>query len=220
MLPEQGNSDLLTLFLVIAMLGFVPFIAMVVTSYAKIVVVLGLVRNALGVQQVPPNMVLNSVAMLLSIYIMAPIAMQAVENSGLDTKDRMGPQQVTALYDGVREPLREFLNRNSGERERAFFLRSAKAVWPPERADALKEQDMLVLAPAFLLTELTEAFKIGFLLYMAFIVVDLIVANVLLSLGLSQVTPTIVAIPFKLLLFVALDGWSELMHGLVLTYRI
>jgi type III secretion protein R len=98
-------------------------------------------------------------------------------------------------------------------------MKSATAIWPPERAAQLKKDDLLVLAPAFLLTELTAAFRIGFLLYLAFIVIDLVIANVLLAMGLSQVTPTNVAIPFKLLLFVVLDGWSKLIHGLVLTYR-
>ena len=92
-------------------------------------------------------------------------------------------------------------------------------MWPKEEAQALKETDLIVLAPAFTLTELTDAFKIGFLLYVTFIVIDLIIANVLLSMGLNQVSPTNVAIPFKLLLFVVMDGWSALVHGLVLTYK-
>ncbi len=92
-------------------------------------------------------------------------------------------------------------------------------VWPKEQAQQLSENDLIVLAPSFTLSELTDAFKIGFLLYIAFIVVDLIIANVLLALGLNQVTPTNVAIPFKLLLFVVMDGWSTLIHGLVMTYK-
>ncbi|OUL96624.1 EscR/YscR/HrcR family type III secretion system export apparatus protein, partial [Paraburkholderia hospita] len=104
-------------------------------------------------------------------------------------------------------------------RERQFFLRSATALWPAQQAKALKDTDLIVLAPAFTLTELTDAFKIGFLLYIGFIVVDLVIANVLMAMGLNQVQPTNVAIPFKLLLFVAMDGWSTLMHGLILGYR-
>ena len=101
----------------------------------------------------------------------------------------------------------------------SFQLASAAAIWPAERAAQLKKDDLLVLAPAFLLTELSAAFRIGFLLYLAFVVIDLVIANVLLAMGLSQVTPTNVAIPFKLLLFIVLDGWPKLIHGLVLTYR-
>jgi type III secretion protein R len=213
-------SDVFSLYILIALLGLLPLAVVMVTSYAKIVIILGLVRNALGVQQVPPNMVINGVALLLSAFIMAPVAMQAFENAGLKGDDAtLNPKSVTATLDGGREPLRAFLDKHAGQREKAFFMNAARQIWPSACAETLKDSDLIVLAPSFILTELTEAFKIGFLLYMAFIIVDLIIANVLLALGLSQVTPTIISIPFKLLLFVAMDGWSALIHGTVLTYR-
>jgi type III secretion protein R len=200
-------------------IGLLPFAAMMITSYTKIVVVLGLLRNALGVQQVPPNMVLNGLALIISAYIMAPLMMD-----GYDTVKRQGlaassVQQIEQFITSAREPVRKFLDKHAHEREKAFFLKSATAVWPAERAKQLQKGDLMVLAPAFTLSELTEAFKIGFLLYLAFIVVDLIIANVLLALGLSQLSPSQVSIPFKLLLFVVLDGWSVLLHGLVMTYK-
>jgi type III secretion protein R len=171
-------------------------------------------------------MVLNGIALILSVYIMAPVLMQASDAMGLGpaAPPPGGAQQSNAqivLQAGAaaREPFRTFLDKHADEREKQFFLRSAAAIWPAEQAAQLKKTDLLVLAPAFLLTELTAAFRIGFLLYLAFVVVDLVIANVLLAMGLSQVTPTNVAIPFKLLLFVMLDGWSKLVHGLVLTYR-
>jgi type III secretion protein R len=212
-------SDITGLLLAIVVISLVPFVAMVVTSYAKIVVVLGLLRNALGVQQVPPNMVLNGIAILVSVYVMAPVgitASKALENQPIAPQSS---QAMLQLFDAVREPFRSFLEKHAQEREKRFFLRSANMVWPKEQAQLLKETDLVVLAPAFTLTELTEAFKIGFMLYIAFIVIDLIIANVLLAMGLNQVTPTNVAIPFKLLLFVVMDGWSTLIHGLVMTYR-
>lgn len=220
MMPVAGN-DPVSLFLVLLAVAVLPFAAMVVTSYTKIVVVLGLVRNALGVQQVPPNMVLNGVAIILSCYIMAPIVMTAGDRMQVSASatGTPGAQQLLAASESAREPFRQFLDKHADAREKAFFLKSASALWPPERAAQLKANDLMVLAPAFLLTELTAAFRIGFLLYLAFIVVDLVIANVLLAMGLSQVTPSNVAIPFKLLLFVVLDGWSRLLHGLVLTYR-
>jgi type III secretion protein R len=220
MMPISGG-DPVSFFLVLLAVAVLPFAAMVVTSYTKIVVVLGLVRNALGVQQVPPNMVLNGVAIILSCYIMAPVAMMAgdrLQASG-SAAGAPGAQQILAATDAAREPFRQFLDKHADAREKAFFLKSASSLWPAERAAQLKANDLMVLAPAFLLTELTAAFRIGFLLYLAFIVVDLVIANVLLAMGLSQVTPSNVAIPFKLLLFVVLDGWSRLVHGLVLTYR-
>ncbi|PPU72448.1 MULTISPECIES: type III secretion system export apparatus subunit SctR [Xanthomonas] len=212
-MPDVGS-----LLVVVIMLGLLPFAAMVVTSYTKIVVVLGLLRNAIGVQQVPPNMVLNGVALLVSCFVMAPVGMEAFKTAqtygaGADNS------RVVVLLDACRKPFREFLLQHTREREKAFFVHAAQQIWPKDKADALKSDDLLVLAPAFTLSELTEAFRIGFLLYLVFIVIDLVVANALMAMGLSQVTPTNVAIPFKLLLFVALDGWSMLIHGLVLSYR-
>ncbi|MCW7540808.1 type III secretion system export apparatus subunit SctR [Aquabacterium sp. A7-Y] len=216
------SADPVSLFLVLVALAVLPFAAMVVTSYTKIVVVLGLLRNAIGVQQVPPNMVLNGVALIISCYVMAPVLMEASRSMGLGSQQAGGnsnAQQLLHAADAAREPFRRFLDKHAEEREKQFFLKSAALVWPAEEARQLQKNDLLVLAPAFLLTELVEAFRIGFLLYLAFIVVDLVIANVLLAMGLSQVTPTNVAIPFKLLLFVVLDGWPKLVHGLVLTYR-
>jgi type III secretion protein R len=212
-------GDAIPLMILVVAIGLVPFAAMTVTSYTKIVVVLGLLRQAIGVQQVPPNMVLNAVALIVSAYIMAPVFMQSYEAFDQHAPGSGGTQQIAQIVQSAREPIRTFLNKHAHAREKAFFLKSAAAVWPAERAKALQPTDLIVLAPAFTLSELTEAFKIGFLLYLAFIVVDLIVANILLAMGLSQVTPTQVAIPFKLLLFVVMDGWSVLVHGLVLTYR-
>jgi type III secretion protein R len=215
------TADPVSLFLVMLALAVLPFAAMVVTSYTKIVVVLGLLRNAMGVQQVPPNMVLNGIAIIVSVYVMAPVLMEAADRLGVPSGN--GPptnaQQILTAAESAREPFRRFLDKHSDAHEKAFFLKSAATIWPTQRAQQLKADDLLVLAPAFLLTELKEAFRIGFLLYLAFVVIDLVIANVLLAMGLSQVTPTNVAIPFKLLLFVVLDGWAKLIHGLVLTYR-
>jgi type III secretion protein R len=216
------SADPISLFLVMVAMAVLPFAAMVVTSYTKIAVVLGLLRNAIGVQQVPPNMVLNGIALIVSCYVMAPVLMEASDHIQLASTSPTAPsnaQQIISAADAAREPFRRFLDKHAAANEKAFFLKSAAAVWPPERAQQLKKDDLLVLAPAFLLTELAAAFRIGFLLYLVFIVIDLVIANVLLAMGLSQVTPTNVAIPFKLLLFVVLDGWSKLIHGLVLTYR-
>ena len=212
-------SDLTGLLLVIVAISLVPFVAMVVTSYAKIVVVFGLLRNAFGVQQVPPNMVLNGIAILVSLYVMAPVGMNALQTLQGQNVSSQPTQAVIQLFGAAREPFRAFLNKHANEREKRFFMRSASVVWPKEMASTLRETDLIVLAPAFTLTELTDAFKIGFLLYIAFIVIDLIIANILLAMGLNQVTPTNIAIPFKLLLFVVMDGWSTLVHGLVMTYR-
>jgi type III secretion protein R len=213
--------DLSSFLLISIAIVVVPFAAIIVTSYTKIVIVLGLLRNALGVQQVPPNMVLNGVAIILSCYIMAPVFMEASDSIERSSRGSSAgsTQQILDAAAVAREPFRNFLKKHAAEREVQFFLRSATQIWTPEHAAKLSKDDLIVLAPAFMLSELTAAFRIGFLLYLAFIVVDLVIANVLLAMGLSQVTPANVAIPFKLLLFITLDGWSRLVHGLVLTYR-
>ena len=212
-------SDYTGLLIAVLAMSLLPFVAMVVTSYAKIVVVLSLLRNALGVQQVPPNMVLNGIAILVSIYIMAPVGMQAMTSLHNRPLPNETSQVMISAFGAAKEPFRQFLIKHTHEREKRFFLRSASVVWPKQMAAELQENDLIVLAPAFTLTEMTDAFKIGFLLYIAFIIVDLVIANVLMAMGLNQVQPTNIAIPFKLLLFVVMDGWSALMHGLVLTYR-
>jgi type III secretion protein R len=212
-------ADFLPLIVVIFAIGLLPFAAMMISSYTKIVVVLGLLRNALGVQQVPPNMVLNGLAIIISAYIMMPLIMDTADLVKKQNPAQSSAQQAQQVIDAAKEPIRKFLDKHAHEREKAFFLKSAFSIWPIERAQQLQKTDLIVLAPAFTLSELTEAFKIGFLLYLSFIVVDLIIANILLALGLSQVSPTQIAIPFKLLLFVVLDGWSVLLHGLILTYK-
>jgi len=214
----NATPDIGSLLVAALALAVLPFVAMVVTSYTKIVVVLGLLRNALGLQGVPPNSVLNGVALIVTCFVMAPVGMEAMHRAHLTGETSAGAQ-VMPLLDAGREPFRGFLKAHATEREKAFFLRSARQIWPAGRAAELKEDDLIVLAPAFILSELTAAFKIGFLLYLSFIVIDLVVANVLMALGLSQVSPTNVAIPFKLLLFVSLDGWSMLVHGLISTYK-
>ncbi|KQV52360.1 type III secretion system export apparatus subunit SctR [Massilia sp. Root335] len=214
----NAAPDVGSLLIAALALAVLPFVAMVVTSYTKIVVVLGLLRNALGLQGVPPNSVLNGVALIVTCFVMAPVGMDAMHRAHLSGEGAAGAQ-VMPLLDAGREPFRAFLQAHATAREKAFFLRSARQIWPPARAAELKDDDLIVLAPAFILSELTAAFKIGFLLYLSFIVIDLVVANVLMALGLSQVSPTNVAIPFKLLLFVSLDGWSMLVHGLISTYK-
>jgi type III secretion protein R len=213
-------SNPLSVVALIAVLGLAPFAALLVTSYTKLVVVLGLLRLALGIQQVPPNMVLNGLAIILSIYIMAPVGMSAWETiKQRDIASKAATlNDLSLIADSAAGPLKTFLGKHVKEREKKFFLKSASELWPAEKAQSVREDDMLVLVPGFTVSELTAAFQIGFVIYLAFIVIDLVVANVLLALGMQMTSPTVIAVPFKLLLFVVLDGWSRLVHGLVMTY--
>ena len=336
-------SPALILVTVVA-LALAPFVAVMVTSFTKIVVVLSLLRNALGLQQVPPNVVINGLAIVLSIYVMYPVILdthaainarmagqppppavqaqiearaqaraqraaakapkapaqpasapqagtatqqaaepppaspaaadalraeaqarasgtqapgataatptrgplfQNVRNGTettqeapqqeqetpaqtaaatpaaqppLETGGRMDTARLFALIEAGKEPLRGFLIHHSRDAERAFFLRSAQRLLPPERRDDLDVDDFIVIVPAFTVSELTAAFQIGFLIFLPFLIIDLVVSNILLALGMMMLSPTTVSLPFKLLLFVLIDGWAKLVHGLVLTY--
>ena len=215
-----GTPDPVVVLLTLALLALAPFIAIMVTSFAKVVIVLALVRNALGLQQIPPNLVLNGLALVLSIHIMAPLATQLAERAERSpSANQMQASSLFQMLSEAREPLRAFLRKHAQPRERDFFVKSAQQLWPAELAQTLTPDDLMVLVPAFTVSELTAAFKIGFLLYLAFVIIDLVVANILVALGMMMFSPTIVAVPLKLLLFVLLDGWSSLIHGLILTYR-
>ncbi|HEY0232119.1 MAG TPA: type III secretion system export apparatus subunit SctR [Dokdonella sp.] len=215
-------------------LALAPFVAVMVTSFTKIVVVISLLRNALGLQQTPPNVVINGLAIILSIYVMYPVildTMADIQAGGANTAQVQGqgtapaaPEKMTVdrlgqMINIGKEPLRRFLIKHSHERERVFFLESARRLLTPQQQLGLGADDFIVVMPAFTVSELTEAFQIGFLLFLPFIVVDLIVSNILLALGMMMLSPTMVSLPFKLLLFVILNGWAKLIHGLVATYQ-
>lgn len=218
---DSSLPEPLTLVALILAFGIAPFVALMVTSYTKLVIVFGLLRTALGLQQTPPNMVLNGIAIILSIYIMAPVGMEvadALRGRTFGAKGE-GLNDIIAVIDAAKAPVREFLAKHTQERDRRFFVKSAESIWPKQRAATLTPDDFMVLVPSFTLSELTRAFQIGFIIYVVFVVVDLIVATVLLALGMSMIAPTTISLPFKLLLFVMLDGWTRLIHGLVLSYR-
>jgi type III secretion protein R len=208
------SSALLT----VVILALAPFIAVMVTSFTKLVVVLSLLRNALGLQQVPPNVVLNGLALVLSVYVMYPVGtemgakMQGINDIGNNT------QSMLRAADVAKEPLREFLIKHSRPLERAFFLKTAQKSLKREQSSTLSERDFLVVVPAFTVSELSVAFEIGFLIFLPFLVIDLVISNVLMAMGMMMLSPTTVSMPFKLLLFVLIDGWVKLTHGLILTY--
>jgi type III secretion protein R len=165
--------------------------------------------------------VLNGLAVVLSVYVMAPVGMDIADALRGRTLGATGQglDDIVTVFDAVQGPLKTFLKQHTDAREHRFFLKSAATVWPQHRAQALQPDDLMVLIPSFTLSELTRAFQIGFVIFLVFVVVDLIIATVLLALGMSMLAPTTISLPFKLLLFVMLDGWSRLVHGLVLSYR-
>lgn len=210
--------DIAPLIVLLAFLALVPLLVVTCTAFMKIAAVLLIVRNALGIQQVPPTIAVYSLAMVATLYVMAPV---------LETAQKeFNPERVASAPAGelmnaaarAAEPFRDFLFRHSKQSHRQFFKESAKKLWTPEMAAQATERDFLILMPAFVVSELTSAFEIGFILYLPFIVIDLVVSNVLLALGMMMMSPMTISLPLKLLLFVAIDGWTRLIQGLVLGY--
>ena len=160
--------------------------------------------------------------MWIGIYVMYPVILdthEAIEQRGQELPEqKMDLQRMLDLVGHAKEPLREFLIAHSSDTERAFFLESARRFLPDERRQSLGPRDYIVVVPAFTVSELTAAFQIGFLIFLPFLIIDLMVSNILLALGMMMLSPTLVSLPFKLLLFVFMDGWAKLVHGLVLTY--
>jgi type III secretion protein R len=211
-------SEPINLAVVVALMTLAPLMVVVCTSFMKITVVMSLLRNAMGVQQIPPNMALYGLALILSAYVMAPIGNQvytAVKT--LPTTSQNVGAMVDTVAHGI-EPLRGFLARNAKPEQKAFFFHTASHLWGPELSADLTQNDFLILMPAFMVSEITRAFQVGFLIYLPFVVIDLIVSNILLAMGMMMVSPVTISLPLKLFLFVMVDGWTRLIQGLVLSY--
>lgn len=202
------------------LLAMVPFFLTLTTSYIKIIVVTYLVRNALGVQQVPPTMVLTGLAIILSIYVMAPVGLetyQLLDNAAAMTTD-LGPVQLWQTAAGASEPLHRFLLVNTEPAVLKSLVTTASHIWPDEIYKSVDSESFVYVIPSFVISELTKAFQIGFLIYLPFIAIDLIISNILLAMGMMMVSPMTISLPFKLMLFVTLDGWLKLSEGMLYSY--
>jgi type III secretion protein R len=216
----------LVLIFVMAALSLLPFIVLLMTSFVRIAVVLSILKGALGTSHIPPTQVVTGMALLLTIYVMAPTgermyaAVQPVLGRATNAELLSG-DTVGALDEAVRrgkEPLRDFLVKHASGRDRTVFHGLALRMRTAEERAAITDRDFLVVVPAFLTSELRRAFEIGFLLFLPFLVVDMVIANLLLALGMHMLSPTTVSLPFKLLLFVLADGWQLVLRGLVESY--
>jgi len=282
---QTGNqtANPVVMVIVLGALALAPFVIIMLTSFVKISVVLSILRNALGTQQVPPNQIITGLAFVLSIFIMVPVARQMYSEAGSvsNTRDIFSEASVKSLFDAskkAKEPLRRFLSQHSKTKDRELFMdlavrlernavvqrrqpaatpeqpvtlaqnappagpgapaqasmaqvpavAQASPVPPPAPAmptqdesiqvDKPDKNDFQVLMPAFVTSQLKEAFEVGFLLFVPFIVVDMVIANILLAMGMQMLSPTVISLPFKLLLFVLVDGWFLVVRGLVLSY--
>jgi flagellar biosynthetic protein FliP len=197
----------------ITVLSLAPSIVIMTTSFIRIVVVLSLLRTALGMQQSPPNAVLVSLALFLSAIVMAP-TWQAAYDSGI--RPLMDQQmELPQAFDAAAEPVKGFMLDQVGPRDLELFTRMSR-IDPPENAQDLP---LRVVTPAFMISELKRAFEIGFLLFVPFLVIDLVVASVLMSMGMMMLPPVIISLPFKLIFFVLVDGWRLVAGSLVESFQ-
>ena len=222
------RPSLMTQAVALTLMSLLPFIVMILTSFLKIVIVLSLLRNALGVQQAPPNQIINGVAFMLSLFIMYPTvlkmydASQNVINQTKAPDSMLSPessQYIIEIANSAKEPLREFLKRNSTVKHQALFYRIAYRILPENYRPTIKIDDFMILVPSFITSQLKEAFEIGVLIYIPFFVIDLVTSNVLLAMGMMMLSPVTISMPLKLFLLVMLDGWTLLIDGLVNTFR-
>jgi flagellar biosynthetic protein FliP len=210
--PEK-ISVLLEILLALTVLSLAPAILVLMTSFTRIIVVFSFLRHALGTQQMPPNQVLIGLALFLTCFLMTPV-WQKINTEALQPYLTSEVSQQEAFSKAI-QPLRQFMLKQTREKELALFVKTAKLERPQNSA----EVPTLVLLPAFVISELKTAFQIGFLIYIPFLIIDMVVASVLLSMGMMMLPPIMISLPFKLLLFVLVDGWWLLVGSLVQSFH-
>lgn len=210
--------DPVVLALFFGAMSLLPMLLVVCTAFLKIVIVLMITRNAIGVQQVPPSMAINGIALAATLFVMAPVGYQIAENLNTSPLDMSNVQTLQATGLVAIQPLRTFMTRNTDPDVLTHLQENSARMWPPEMAQSTQREDWVLLIPAFVVSQLQAGFEIGFLIYIPFIVIDLIVSNLLLALGMQMVSPMTISLPLKLLLFVMVSGWSRLLDSLFLSY--
>jgi type III secretion protein R len=221
--PDDLLNRPLALVVALALVGLLPFLFMTLTSFVKISTVLHIARSALGTPEVPSSAVVMALAGALTLLAMAPLGNLIADRVTPLLEPKPAESAAQWVHDAVvavRDPLRGFLRANASTEHRRKFYEIAKQARTPADRQTLAEDDLSVVIPAFLVTELLTAFALGFAIFLPFLVVDLVVANVLTALGMQSLSPTQVSLPFKLLLFVAADGWVLLSQTLVAGYKL
>jgi type III secretion protein R len=223
----EWSSTPVFVLVVMAALSLAPFVLLLMTSFVKIAVVLSILKSALGTAQIPPSSIITGLALVLTLFVMAPTGERMFR--AVEPDLRVAPHGGSVLSSSslavlvgaaakAREPLREFLLRHAGQGERATFFALALQGRSSDARASMSDRDFLVLVPAFVAAELRRAFQIGVLLFIPFLLIDLVISNFLVALGMNGLSPTSVSLPFKLLLFVLADGWQLLLRGLVQSY--
>jgi flagellar biosynthesis protein FliP len=207
------SSNALQILLLIGGLSILPAILFTVTGFTRILIVLGFIRQALGLQNTPPNQVLIGISLFLTLFVMMP-TINAIKKDAFEPLVHHQISTATAIQRGE-EPLREWMFKQTRNEDLSLFLNLAKAKTPKTRAQV----PTYVLIPAFILSELKTAFEIGFLIFLPFLLIDLIVSSTLMSMGMIMLPPSFISLPFKVLLFVLVDGWDLVTHSLVASFH-
>lgn len=210
---ESSGTSALSLLLLITVLSVAPAILVLMTSFTRIVVVLGFVRTSIGTQQMPPNQVLLGLAMFLTFFIMAPTLGQ-VNDQALQPYLKGEITQAVALEKAA-EPMKKFMYSHTREKDLLLFINYTKT----EKPETLDDIPIHILVPAYALSELKTAFQIGFMIFIPFLVIDMIVASTLMSMGMMMLPPIMISLPFKILLFVLVDGWYLIIRSLLLSFN-
>lgn len=208
--PQFSTS--IQLILSIALISLAPLILMSVTCFVRIIIVFAFTRTAIGTQQIPPNSILIGLALFMTVFIMAPVWDEI--NKTAFTPYQEGRISQAQAFDIGQQPIKKFMLKQTRERDLALFVQFSKIPAPKK----LDDIPIYVVIPSFMISELKTAFQIGFLLFIPFVMIDLIVANILLSLGMFMLSPVMVSLPFKLLLFVLSDGWQLIARGLLISF--
>ena len=210
---KTDGSNAVQLLLFVGGISLVPALLFTVTGFTRILIVLSFIRQGLGTPTAPPNQVLVGIAFFLTLFVMSP-TIKEIKREAYDPLQAGKITQEVALKK-AQLPLREFMFDQTRSKDLALFVKLGKV----ENVKLRKDVPTEVLIPAFIISELKTAFQIGFLIFLPFLVIDLVISNILMAMGMMMLSPTTVSMPFKLLLFVLVDGWVKLAHGLVLTYR-
>jgi flagellar biosynthetic protein FliP len=208
-----GSSNAVQILLLVGGLALIPAMLFTVTGFSRILIVLGFIRTAVGTNNAPPNQVLVGIALFLTIFVMAP-TISAIRRDAFDPLSAHRISTATAIT-RAEQPLREFMFHQTRVQDISLFVSLAHSKRPRTRAEVPTE----VLIPAFIVSELKSAFQIGFLIFLPFLIIDLIVSSTLMSMGMIMLPPTFISLPFKILLFVLVDGWDLVIKALVQSFH-
>jgi len=208
-----GGSNAVQTLVLVGGLTLIPALLFTVTGFTRIVIVLSFIRTALGTQAEPPNQVLVGIALFLTLFVMAP-TVSAIKKDAWDPLQHHQISTTTALKN-AEEPLRQFMFKETRAQDISLFVNLAHLKTPQTRAQV----PTYVLVPAFIISELKTAFQIGFLIFLPFLIIDIVVSSTLMSVGMMMLPPTFISLPFKILLFVLVDGWDLIIHSLVASFH-